>query len=78
MEKIEVVYRLLPVATGRFCAEEDTMLIAKGSHFLCYGHLSAVPVEEQSHNLKYCRDCLLVTAEGSDNRKIGVDEFTKT
>ena len=41
-----------------FNIKQDGMLILKGSYFYCEGHLAARPVEEQSKDSRYCRECL--------------------
>ena len=40
-----------------FNIKRDNYLIAKGTHFWCYGCFVAQPVEAQSANMKFCRDC---------------------
>lgn len=50
-----------------FDGARDAILIAKGSHFYCHGHLAAVSVAEQSpRDTNYCRDCLVVIEEKRD------------
>lgn len=42
---------------ANFNIKRDNELIASGSHFWCSGHLSAVPVGEQSPDSRYCNFC---------------------
>ena len=54
------VYRkgyLFPVTGGKFDAKRDSLLIAKGTHFFCLGHLEAVALTEQSSDKRYCQEC---------------------
>jgi len=44
-------------ATKLFDDARDNILIAAGTHFFCRGHLRAVPMETQSSNPDYCRQC---------------------
>ena len=67
-QPIEAEYRagyLIPIEPikGQFDAERDKALIAKGSHFFCLGHLSAVAIEEQSKNPDYCCSCYTAIQE---------------
>jgi len=43
-----------------FDNKAEKVLIDKGSHFYCYGHLRGVPVETRSRNPDYCESCLSV------------------
>ncbi len=43
-----------------FNAERDKTLIAKGSHFRCAACQVACPLEERSHDERYCKVCLPV------------------
>jgi hypothetical protein len=54
---------LYPVGK-QFDITRDRMLVDKGSHIFCQGHLGAVPIEEQSRNPKYCKDCYRSLREG--------------
>ncbi len=57
---------LIPVNSGKgyFNIERDGALIAQGGHFFCQGHLTAVVIEEQSKDEKYCFACYTVIKEG--------------
>ncbi len=49
---------------SNFDIKTDLTLIAAGTHFWCSGHLSAVPIAEQSSDPRYCVACFnLLTAE---------------
>lgn len=63
MTKVEERGDYLYPMGGQFNITEDNILVKKGSHFFCQGHLSAVEVEKQSRNEKYCLDCLKSTRE---------------
>ncbi|KKN76943.1 hypothetical protein LCGC14_0365950 [marine sediment metagenome] len=52
-----VVYLFPRTPKGHFNIQMDKALCEKGSHFFCQGHLSAVPIEEQSRNIEYCSEC---------------------
>jgi hypothetical protein len=40
-----------------FDEARDDKLFAAGTHFYCHGHLTAVPISEQSANHRYCKTC---------------------
>lgn len=42
---------------GYFNTERDNALITAGTHFWCHGHLTAVPIDEQSPDSRYCEGC---------------------
>jgi hypothetical protein len=54
--------------SNRFNDKRDDALIASGTHYFCRGHLRAVPVETQSNNPAYCKNCLAVI-EGERRNK---------
>lgn len=46
----------MPIS-GYFDTRRDRALITAGGHFLCGGHLSAVPVTDRSQDPRYCQQC---------------------
>lgn len=46
-----------PPSERYFDIVRDNAQIAKGTHFWCSGHLSAIPIAKQSANPRYCQKC---------------------
>lgn len=51
------IYRATYTEEEPFDTARDSALIKAGTHFYCWGHLGARPIEEQSADPRYCQSC---------------------